>query len=90
MRALRGGVRKTPANTNSPKAAASFLTFSAHNWHSRTRRKTPFHIEKVYAFFMNFLSALYEFSNVMEFDHQGKAAMNMICPFSQIEQTAIE
>jgi hypothetical protein len=34
----------------------------------------PFHIEKVYELFMNFLPALYEFSNVMEFDHQRKAA----------------
>jgi hypothetical protein len=46
-------------------------------------------LKKLYALFMNFLPAFYEFSNVMEFDHQGKAAMNMICPFSQIEQTVI-
>jgi len=43
-----------------------YFTFSARNWHSRTRRRKPFHIEKVYAFFMNFLPALYEFSGVIK------------------------
>jgi hypothetical protein len=31
----------------------------------------------VYALFMNFLAALYGFSNVMEFDHQRKKARNV-------------
>jgi hypothetical protein len=44
---------------------------------------------KVYALLMNFLLALYEFSNVMEFDHKEKGG-TVTCPFSQIERTAIE
>jgi hypothetical protein len=39
----------------------------------------------VYALFMNFLAALYGFSNLMEFDHQRKKARNVDLLSSQPE-----
>jgi hypothetical protein len=45
-------------------------------------------MDKVYALLMNFLLALYEFSNVMDFDHKGKGGP-VTCLFSRIERTSI-